>query len=56
MVLPVVLCAAGGLLMGGAWSLRSQGSARATVLLVGAFGLIALLGGVFWMLPQGTFG
>ena len=53
-MVPVLLCAAGGILLGGAWSLRSQGAARAAVALVAVFGLLALAAGVLWMLPKGA--
>ena len=54
-MLAVVLCAAGGVLLGGAWSLRSQGAGRPAILLVALFGVLALAAGVLWMLPHGTF-
>jgi len=53
-MLPVVLCAAGGVLLGGAWSLRSQGAAQGIVALVALFGLLALAAGIVWMLPKGA--
>jgi len=52
---PVVLCAAGGVLLGGAWSLRSQGAGRVAIGLVALFGVLALAAGVLWLLPNGTF-
>ena len=51
----MLLCAAGGILLGGAWSLRGQGATRAAVVLVAVFGLVALAAGVLWLLPEGTF-
>ena len=54
-MVPVVLCAAGGILLGGSWSLRSQGAARGAVLVVALLGLLALAAGVLWLLPKGTF-
>jgi hypothetical protein len=54
-MIPVVLCAAGGILLGGSWSMRSQGAARGAVLLVALLGLLAVGAGVLWMLPKGTF-
>lgn len=54
-MVPVLLCAAGGILLGGAWSLRSQGTARAAVVLVAVFGVLALAAGVLWMLPKDAF-
>jgi hypothetical protein len=54
-MLPVVLCAAGGVLLGGSWSLRSQGAGRPAILMVAVLGVLALAAGVFSMLPHGTF-
>jgi hypothetical protein len=55
-MLPVVLCAAGGVLLGGAWSLRSQGAAKLAIVIVAAFGVLSLAAGVLYLLPKGTFG
>jgi hypothetical protein len=52
-VLPVLLCAGGGVLLGGAWSLRSQGVTRGAVV-VAVLGLMALVAGVLYLLPAGT--
>lgn len=52
-VLPIALCALAGVMIGGAWSLHRQGAARGTVLLVAALGLVALAGGILWLLPGG---
>jgi hypothetical protein len=54
-MVPVLLCAAGGVLLGGSWSLRSQGAARAAVLLVALLGLVAVAAGAALLLPKGTF-
>ena len=54
-MLPVVLCAAGGVLLGGAWSLRSQGAGRSAVV-VAVLGLMALVAGVLYLLPTGLSG
>jgi hypothetical protein len=54
-MVPVLLCAAGGILLGGAWSLRGQGAARGAVVLVAVLGVLALAAGVLWLLPSGTF-
>ena len=48
----VLLCAFGGVLLGGAWSLRSQGAKKAAVV-VAVLGTLALLGGVAYLLPKG---
>ncbi len=55
-MLPVVLCALGGILLGGAWSLRGQGASKVAVVVVALLGLVALAGGVAWLLPKGVFG
>jgi hypothetical protein len=52
-VLAVLLCAGGGLLLGGAWSLRSQGAKRAAVV-VALLGALALVAGVLYLLPEGA--
>ncbi len=54
-MVPVLLCAAGGILLGGSWSLRSQGAARGAVLVVALLGVLTLAAGAFWLLPKGTF-
>jgi hypothetical protein len=54
-LLPVVLCAAGGALLGSAWSLRSQGAGPVPVGLVGLLAVLAVAAGVFSLLPKGTF-
>ncbi|HEY2671170.1 MAG TPA: hypothetical protein VGJ07_12465 [Rugosimonospora sp.] len=53
-MLAVVLCAAGGVLLGGAWSLRSQGAGRPAIVTVALLGVLALAAGVLWMLPHGV--
>jgi hypothetical protein len=50
-VLPVVLMALAGILVGGAWSLHKQGAARGTVALLGVLAAVALAGGILWLLP-----
>jgi len=50
-VLPVLLFALGGVLAGGAWSMAKQGASRATVVTVALIGLLAVIGGVAWLLP-----
>jgi hypothetical protein len=52
---PVVLVAVSGLLLGGAWSMRSQGAPRGAVILVVVFAVLALASGVLWLLPKETF-
>ncbi len=53
-MLAVVLCAVGGVLIGGAWSLRGQGAGRPAIVVVALLGVLALAGGVLWMLPGGV--
>jgi hypothetical protein len=54
-MLPVVMFAVGGVLLGGAWSLRGQGASKVAVVLVAVLALVALAAGVLWLLPNGTF-
>jgi hypothetical protein len=54
-MVPVLLCAVGGVLLGGARSLRGQGAAKVAVALVAVLGLVALAAGLLWLLPKGTF-
>lgn len=53
-MLPVVLIAVSGVLFGGAWSLRGQGASRFAIGLVAFLGVLALAGGILWMLPKGS--
>ncbi|GAA5196736.1 hypothetical protein GCM10023322_66400 [Rugosimonospora acidiphila] len=53
-MLAVVLCAVGGVLLGGAWSLRSQGARRPAIVVVAVLGVIALAAGVLWLFPHGA--
>ncbi|MBE1492333.1 hypothetical protein [Plantactinospora soyae] len=50
-VLPVLLFALGGVLIGGAWSLHRQGAPRGALLIVGALALLATAGGVLYLVP-----
>jgi hypothetical protein len=50
-VLPVVLIALAGLLLGGAISLHRQGAGRAAVGILAALAVLAATGGVLWLLP-----
>jgi hypothetical protein len=54
-VLPVVLIGGGGVLLGGAWSMRSQG-ARKSALIVALFGLLLLATGILYLVPMGKNG
>ena len=53
-VAPVALLALAGLLLGGAYSLLRQGSAKVLVAVVGGLGLASAVGGVLWLLPSGA--
>ena len=48
-ILPVVLFGLGGILVGGAYSMRKQGAGTAPVVILGVFALLALASGVFWL-------
>jgi membrane protein DedA with SNARE-associated domain len=50
-VLPVALMALAGVLVGGAWSLHKQGAARGAVVMVAVLALVALAGGILWLIP-----
>ncbi|HEX6497569.1 MAG TPA: hypothetical protein VF054_00900 [Micromonosporaceae bacterium] len=49
--LPVVLFAIGGLLAGGCWSMYKQGASKVVVALVGVLSLVAVAGGLLWLVP-----
>jgi hypothetical protein len=55
-MMPVVMFALGGIMLGGAWSLRGQGASKVAVVVVALLGLLAVAGGVAWLLPKGVFG
>jgi hypothetical protein len=50
-LIPILLFALAGVLLGGSWSLYKQGSHKAVVLAVGVMGLVAAAGGVAWLMP-----
>jgi len=50
-----VLLGLAGLLLGGAWSLRQQGASSFAIGVTLVLGLLALLGGIAWLLPEGAF-
>ncbi|MEH1011512.1 hypothetical protein V6U90_00045 [Micromonospora sp. CPCC 206060] len=50
-VLPVLLLALSGVLVGGAWSMHRQGAGRTAVLFVGLLALLAAAGGILWLIP-----
>ncbi|MEE6260678.1 hypothetical protein [Plantactinospora sonchi] len=53
-VLPVLLFALGGVLIGGAWSMHRQGASRGALWLVGTLAVLATAGGVLWLIPGDT--
>jgi high-affinity Fe2+/Pb2+ permease len=48
---PVLLFAVAGMLVGGAWSLHKQGAARGAVGLVAVLAVLAIAGGIVWLIP-----
>jgi hypothetical protein len=50
-VVPIVLLGLGGILVGGVISLARQGATRFSIGLVAALALLALAGGVLWLIP-----
>jgi hypothetical protein len=50
-ILPILLFALAGVLVGGAWSMHRQGAGRGAIVLVGALALLAAVGGVLWLVP-----
>jgi hypothetical protein len=50
-VLALVLIVLGGVLVGGAWSLRQQGAGRGAVGLMVVLAVLALAAGVAWWWP-----
>ncbi|GIL26043.1 hypothetical protein [Actinocatenispora comari] len=54
-ILPIALFALGGVLLGGAWSMKQQGGSKAVLVGFVVLAAVAVLGGVVWLLPKGTF-
>jgi hypothetical protein len=50
-VLPILLFALAGVLVGGAWSMHRQGGSTGIVGFIGVLALLATAGGVLWLLP-----
>jgi hypothetical protein len=50
-VLPILLFALAGVLVGGAVSLHRQGAGRRTTTMMGVLAAAAFAGGVLWLLP-----
>lgn len=53
---PILLLGVAGMLGGGAWSLRQQGASGVAIGVVGVLAVLAFVGGVLWLLPEGFFG
>ena len=53
-ILPVLLFALGGVLVGGAYSVRAQGAPKLFVILLLTLAVLSVGGGVLWLLPAGT--
>lgn len=51
-ILPVVLFGLGGILVGGAWSVRSQGGSKVAIVALLAFATLSVLAGVLWLWPR----
>jgi hypothetical protein len=49
---PVLLLGLAGLLVGGAVSLRRQGSGPVPVGIVALLGVVAAVGGILWLIPS----
>ncbi|MFI7597760.1 hypothetical protein [Actinoplanes sp. NPDC049681] len=50
-VLPILLLAVAGILVGGVITLARQGATKFSIGLVAVLALLALAGGVLWLLP-----
>jgi hypothetical protein len=51
-VLPIVLFGLGGLLAGGALSMRKQGAGPVPVVALGVLSVLAAAGGVLWLVGE----
>jgi hypothetical protein len=51
-IVSILLLALAGILSGGAFSLRKQGASRGVVGFVGVLGVLALIGGILWLVPS----
>ncbi|HEY1180605.1 MAG TPA: hypothetical protein VGF17_30990 [Phytomonospora sp.] len=52
-VLPILLLGLGGLLGGGAYSVHKQGGSKFAIVILLLMALVAVGGGVLWLLPDG---
>ncbi|UQU68788.1 hypothetical protein COUCH_29560 [Couchioplanes caeruleus] len=53
-IVPVLLLAVAGMLVGGVVSLARQGATKFSIGVVAVLALLALAGGVLWLLPGDT--
>jgi len=53
-VLPILLLALAGILVGGAWSSYRQGASPKVIVVIVLLALVSAAGGVLWMLPEGS--
>jgi hypothetical protein len=51
-VWPIVLFGLGGILAGGAVSVRKQGAGAVPVVALGALAALAVVGGIFWLVGE----
>ncbi len=51
-MISIGLLALGGLFAGGAYSLYKQGSSKVAIAVVAVVAVLAIAGGVLWLLPQ----
>lgn len=51
-ILPIALFSLGGVLAGGAWSLRRQGASRTSIAVLGVLAVVSLVAGILWLLPD----
>ena len=50
-LVPILLFALAGILLGGTWSLYKQGAHKGVVIVVGVLALVSAAGGVAWLMP-----
>jgi hypothetical protein len=51
-VVPILLLALAGLLVGGAVSMRRQGAGRTPVVVLGLLALVSAVAGILWLIPE----
>jgi hypothetical protein len=50
-VVPILLFALAGILLGGTWSLYKQGAHKGVVIVTAVLALLSAAGGVAWLMP-----